>query len=203
MTTERVNRVKTYNKFSILTIERAHDSNINSDLNQDNEESDISSNNKSVRKKRMHKPNRKHVITITLNLFSTNGAGVIGGKVSSLKAQVKLVNANVVPIQETHARRKGRIQIPEMVVFEAIRKAKGGGTLIASHKSINPRLIESYEDEFELLVVELELKEKKICMISGYGPQENWTEEKRRPFFIALETEVEKASLAGKSVILH
>ena len=108
----------------------------------------------------MHKPNRKHVITITLNLFSTNGAGVIGGKVSSLKAQVKLVNANVVPIQETHARRKGRIQIPEMVVFEAIRKAKGGGTLIASHKSLNPRLIELYEDEFELLVVELELKKR-------------------------------------------
>ena len=90
-----------------------------------------------------------------------------------------------------------------MVVFEAIRKAKGGGTLIASHKSLNPRLIESYEDEFELLVVELELEEKNIRMISGYGPQENWTEEKRRPFFVALETEVEKANLAGKSIIIE
>ena len=89
-----------------------------------------------------------------------------------------------------------------MIVFEAIRKAKGGGTLIASHISLNPKLIESYEDEFELLVVDLDLKEKKIRVISGYGPQENWTEDKRRPFFVALETEVEKAKLAGKPFII-
>ena len=68
-----------------------------------------------------------------------------------------------------------------MVVFEAIRKAKGGGTLIAGHSSLNPKLIEVYEDEFELIVVEVELKEKEIRVISGYRPQENWPEEKRRP----------------------
>ena len=40
-------------------------------------------------------------------------------------------------------------------------------------------------------------------MISGYGPQENWEEGKRLPFFIELETEVEKAELAGTSVIIE
>ena len=34
-------------------------------------------------------------------------------------------------------------------------------------------------------------------------PQENWLEEKIMPFFLALETEVEKAVLAGKSVIVE
>ena len=52
-------------------------------------------------------------------------------------------------------------------------------------------------------MVELELQEKNIRVISGYGPQENWTEEKQRPFFVALETEVEKANLAGKPVIIE
>ena len=151
----------------------------------------------------MHNNRRTNDVANTLKIFSTNGAGVVGGKLSSLKAQVKLTKSNVVTIQETHARRKGKIQLPDMVVFEAIRKAKGGGTLIASHKSLNPRLIESYEDEFELLVVELEPEEKNIRMISGYGPQENWTEEKQRPFFVALETEVEKANFAGKSIIIE
>ena len=88
-----------------------------------------------------------------LKIFSTNGAGVVGGKTNSLRTQVKLTEANIVTVQETHARRKGKIQLPDMVVFEAIRKAKGGGTLIAGHSSLNPKLIEVYEDEFELIVV--------------------------------------------------
>ena len=116
---------------------------------------------------------------------------------------MKLTKANVVTIQETHARRKGKIQLPDMVVFEAIRKAKGGGTLIASHKSLNPRLIESYEDEFELLVVELELEEKNIRMISGYGPQENTSEENRKPFFEQLDLDVKKSKLAGSLVCIE
>ena len=105
----------------------------------------------------MHYQNRKNAVTQTLKIFSTNGAGVIKGKVGSLKAQLKLTNANVVAIQETHVRRKGKIQILEMVVFKAIRKAKDGGTLIATHKSLDQRLIETCKDEFEPLLVKLEL----------------------------------------------
>ena len=36
----------------------------------------------------------------------------------------------------------------------------------------------------------LETKENSIRIISGYGPQENWEEEKRLPFFLALEIEI-------------
>ena len=90
-----------------------------------------------------------------------------------------------------------------MVVFEAIRSLKGGGTLVACHKDLKPKLVEEYEDEFELLVVEIEVKKKQIRVISGYGPQENWKEEKRMNFFTALETEIEKTMLAGKSIIVE
>ena len=44
---------------------------------------------------------------------------------------------------------------------------------------------------------------KQIRIISGYGPQENWAEAERMPFFIALEEEIIKAELAGKSVFIE
>ena len=37
--------------------------------------------------------------------------------------------------------------IPDMVVFETIRNEKGGGTLIACHKDLKPKLVEEYDDE--------------------------------------------------------
>ena len=45
--------------------------------------------------------------------------------------------------------------MPNFVVFEAIRKKKGGGTIVAVHQDLKPKLIEEYNDEFELLVVEI------------------------------------------------
>ena len=116
---------------------------------------------------------------------------------------VRDVKANLVTIQETHCRRKGKIQIEDFIIFEAIRKAKGGGTMIASHKDFGPKLIQEYEDDFELLVIEIKVEKKEIQVISGYGPQENWLEEKRMPFFLALETEIEKAVIAGKSILVE
>ena len=39
--------------------------------------------------------------------------------------------------------------------------------------------------------------------MTGYGPQENWSEEEKMPFFIALEEEISKAQMANKSIILE
>ena len=75
--------------------------------------------------------------------------------------------------------------------------------MIAIHKDLNPKLVQEYNDDFELLVVEIDTQENSIRVISGYGPQENWDEEKRIPFFIALETEIEKAELEGRSIIVE
>jgi hypothetical protein len=139
-----------------------------------------------------------------LKIFSTNGAGVKNGKVASLNAEVRNTQANIVTIQETHCRQKGKILMDNMfVVFEVIRERKGGGTLVAIHQDLNPKLIEEYDGDFELIVVEIDTIDEAIRVISGYGPQENWEEERRLPFFIALETEIERAELAGKSVIIE
>ena len=128
---------------------------------------------------------------------------MINGRLNSLKSEVICTKSNIATLQETHCRRKGKIQIPNFVAFEAIRTKKGGGTLIAVHDDLNPKLIEEHSTEFELLVVEIQTKEKDFRIISGYGPQENLDEEKRLPFFLALETEIEKAELTGKSIIIE
>jgi hypothetical protein len=149
----------------------------------------------------------KHVKPKTIGhvkLFSTNGAGIMNGKVASLKAEVLSTQSNIITVQETHSRQKGKILMgKEFVTFEAIREKKGGGTMIAVHQDLNPKLIEEYSNDFELLVVEIDTKEENIRVITGYGPQENWEEERRLPFFIALEIEIEKATLAGKAVIIE
>ena len=140
----------------------------------------------------------------TIRIFSTNGAGVKNGKVDSLNAEVNSVQANIVTIQETHCSQKGKIIMNnELVVFESIRKRKGGGTLVAIHDDFNPKLVKEYSDDFEILVVQINTEENNIRIISGCGPQENWEEARRLPFFIALETEIEKAELAGCSVIVE
>ena len=88
-------------------------------------------------------------------------------------------------------------------MFVAFRTIKGGGTLIAAHKDLNPKLVAEQSTDFEILVVQVETKEKDIRIISGYGTQENLEEEKRLTFFFTLETEIEKAELAGKSIVIE
>ena len=68
-----------------------------------------------------------------LKLFSTNTPGLLKGKLESLKAEVTSMKAYVVTVQETHSTKKGKIQIPDFVTFEAIRKKKGGGTMVSVH----------------------------------------------------------------------
>ena len=146
--------------------------------------------------------NSKNVNSV--KLFATNGAGVKNSKVESLNAQVRRTKANIIMVQETHSTEKGKIKMDkEFVIFEAIRKKKGGGTLMAINEDLKPKLIEEYSDEFELIVVEANTTEKTIRVITGYGPQECWEEERRLPFFLALEIEIEKAELGGKSLIIE
>ena len=96
------------------------------------------------------------------------------------------------------------MKISEFEVFEAIRKGKQkGGTMIGVHKALSPVLITELNDPFELLVVEVKIGEREIRIISGYGPQESWSPDQREPFFQALEEEIIKADLAGKSLIIE
>ena len=106
-------------------------------------------------------------------------------------------------MQETHFEKKGKFRIENYETFEAVRKKWNGGTLIGAHKSLKPVLISEYCEDFELLTIEVCVGKRQIRIISGYGPQETWPETQRIPFFIALEEEVSKAELMGKSIIIE
>ena len=137
-------------------------------------------------------------------MFSANAAGCVG-KIESLVNNVNKIGAGIITLQETHFKRKGNLneKLEEFEVFESIREKVKGGTAIAVHKSLKPVLIEEYSKEFELLVVEVKLGDKDVRLMSGYGPQENWKKEDRKPFFDKLEEEIERAKLNGKSMLIQ
>ena len=88
-------------------------------------------------------------------------------------------------------------------IFEAIRKSKyKGGTMVGVHMDLKPVLIKEYSDQFELVVVEIDTEGTKIRLLSGYGPQENWDEKERSPFFEAVESEIVSAELQSISIII-
>ena len=132
-------------------------------------------------------------------MISTNSQG---NKFPSLVSLVERNNVSVFMVQETHARKKGKHVMQGYVLFEAIRNKKGGGTMMGAHESLNPVLISVYEEEFEMLVIEVTVNKRQITFITGYGPQENWTDEERLPFFITLDSEISKSQSEGKSVYI-
>ena len=137
-----------------------------------------------------------------LNIISANSQG-LKLKMPSLKNEIKNLNAAVFTIQETHFSKKGLVRIENYEIFEVIRKKQSGGTLIGAHKALKPTLIAEFSEEFELVVVEISAGNKEIWIITGYGPQETWTEEQRLPFFNALEQQIIKAELEGKSIFIE
>ena len=47
--------------------------------------------------------------------------------------------------------------------------------------------------KFELILTVVKIANKKIRIITGYGPQENWKDEDKIPFFVSLEKEIVNA----------
>ena len=134
--------------------------------------------------------------------MSTNAAQ-LKGKLNSFKSELKYSNVGLFTLQETHYATKGKVKIEGFEIFEAIRKKVKGGTMIGAHKGLKPVLITEYNEEFELLVIEIKIANKEIRIMSGYGPQETWPEQQRTPFFLALEEEIVKAELEGKSILIE
>ena len=57
-------------------------------------------------------------------MFSTNGAGIVRGKLKSLRAEVINTNPSLVTIQETHCRKKGKILFSDMIFLKPYVKPK-------------------------------------------------------------------------------
>ena len=136
------------------------------------------------KKRRVKRGSKKHK-NQSLVILSANSEG-LKPKLESLKNELKILNAGVFTLQETHFSQKGKFRLDNYEMFEAIREKYNGGTIIGVNKALSPMLIKAYSDDFELVVVEIKINNKEIRIISGYGPQETWNEADRLPFFLAL-----------------
>ena len=113
-------------------------------------------------------------------------------------------NAAIFTLQETHVSKEGTFLIDGYQIFESIRKnKKDGGSAIGIHKALEPFLIKKYNDDFELLVVEAKIQGKQVRIITGYGPQENWSESERLPLFNAIEEDILNCRLNDIPIILQ
>ena len=158
--------------------------------------------NKTHKKSKILKNQTKKVFQSNLSILSTNAAS-LKHKEEDLKDKVKFFESAIFAIQETNFTRKGSFKINQYEIFEAIRKGKqGGGSMMGVHVSLEPVLVRECSETFELITVEITVGNKQIRVITGYGPQENWKEDEKMPFFSALEEEIAAAELEGKSVII-
>ena len=95
----------------------------------------------------------------SVNLLHTNAAG-LKYKSNDLKNKNKFFKSSVFSIQETHFSKKGQFKMNNFTIFESIQKSKEkGGTLLGIHSGLKPVLVKEYSDIFELLVVEIEIKD--------------------------------------------
>ena len=77
-------------------------------------------------------------------------------------------------------------KLANYVVFEQIRRDKGGGgPLTAVHRNLSPVSV-SEDDNIEVLAVQGNINNKKVRFINGYGPQENSDDETKMKFLTNL-----------------
>ena len=138
-------------------------------------------NDNKINKKKITKRGKpKRLKETELCIVSANAAQ-LKSKMGSFKSILEQSKAGIFTVQETHFATKGKVQVENFEVFEAIRNKGKGGTIIGAHKALKPCLIQEYSDEFELLVIEIKVSNKEVRIISGYGPQECWSENDRTP----------------------
>ena len=117
-------------------------------------------------------------------MFSANADGM-NRKGHSLKHEIKESQSSIFTIQETKYKKKGRFRVDEFIIFESIRKNKEkGGTMLGIHQSLEPVLIEEYDETFELLVAEFKVASVDVRILTGYGPQESRKESEKMPLFV-------------------
>ena len=67
----------------------------------------------------------------------------------------------------------------------------------AVHEKFNPSLIETEEDNPDILIVQCKLSNNYVRLINGYGPQESDPVSEKMKFFASFESAIQSAKLNG------
>ena len=99
-------------------------------------------------------------------MLNTNAAD-LKHKDEDLKNKVRVMNASIFAIQETHFQKKGKFKLNQFHIFEAIRKSKQkGGSMLGVHVDLEPVLVKEYSDTFELIIVEIAAGRRRLRLIT-------------------------------------
>ena len=148
----------------------------------------------------------KHTVENKFKIIGVNANG-LSSKLQSLDHIIKALNPGVLCIQETKVRKCGKIKIDNLkkyVIFELTRKHSNGGGLATLVKpELDPVFIAEGDDQVEILVVQIRIKELHIRVINAYGPQECDSLERKSLFWARLHSEVAEAAEANCAVFLQ
>ena len=96
------------------------------------------------------------------------------------------------------------LKIPGYQNFEKLRNGKSGGGLLTSiTEDLNPVLINSANEDIELITVEINVDNQKIRIINGYGPQEYDETKMILSYWHELEAEVIRAKDSNRNIIIQ
>ena len=130
------------------------------------------SKNKVIRNRRSLKRNKVNK-SLTIKLVGVNTAG-ISSKFPSFENLLKKLSPTIFFLQETKRKRPGNIKTEscsKYQIFELLRKNTGGGGLATGVlKDLNPVLTYEGDDEVEIMVIEITVKDSKFRLINAYGP---------------------------------
>ena len=115
-------------------------------------------------------------INSELRLVGINSAG-LSSKLASFDKMLKDLQPGIFFVEETKLKRQGKIKTEhseKYVIFELVRKEKGGGGLVIGVvKELNPTWISEGDDEVEILTMQINPKDFSIRCVGGSGQQEN------------------------------
>uniref|UniRef100_A0AAX7UJD9 exodeoxyribonuclease III n=1 Tax=Astatotilapia calliptera TaxID=8154 RepID=A0AAX7UJD9_ASTCA len=110
---------------------------------------------------------------LRLVTWNINGAGTRGKRLKIFN-QLKKLQADVVLLQETHKPVTGlnELKTPEFPnVFAACYNSRQQGVAILIHKNVNFTVLDTVIDpEGRFLILKLSILNKKLCIVSIYGP---------------------------------
>ena len=85
-------------------------------------------------------------------------------------------------MQETKLGKSVEFELNNYTVYHNNRNSSGGGLITAVDPSLNPMEITPGSSTAEILVVQIEIGNKKVRIINGYGPQNDDTMVKNKNF---------------------
>ena len=161
---------------------------------------DITDNEKSAPKRKHGKSIKKtrrgikkrEQLTEKLLIIGTNANG-LQSKKNSFSNLLANYQPQVAMVQETKMKRQGQIAIQGYELLEKLRQDKdGGGLMIGFRTDIEgvPVVVSNLDNDVEILVVEVALKFMTIRFLTGYGPQEDTSEDVLNNFYASLEEEI-------------